>query len=23
MTQKCQTGDPNAFRARYLENGWR
>jgi len=23
MTQKGQTGDPNALRARYLENGWR
>jgi len=23
MTQKGQTRDPNALRARYLENGWR
>jgi len=23
MTPKCQTGDPNTIRPRYLENGWR
>jgi len=23
VTQKGQTRDPNALRARYLENGWR
>jgi len=23
MTQKGHTRDPNALRARYLENGWR